>query len=275
VLGVAASAPAVAAHPAPALLRARCATLSSQDVANEQNVTVPAKVWVFRVLPGSLHDGRVRAVRIALAGLLGLVGALIGAPAAGAAGANITLDPVHGGARTTITVTYRYSVAGAGFCPVGRTRVVFAWDGNAVNQSQLNRQTCGARVRLRPPRADNDPGQHRVTAVIPAVFGSQADSVYTIDGAAPSPTAVRGDQTGGPTSAATTSPPVADTSPAVDSPAPAAGGTVAGSATTATAANVAPAWMGWALVFGALLVLAGAGTLGMVIVRSRRERAEY
>ncbi|MEN3307239.1 MAG: hypothetical protein V7603_3441 [Micromonosporaceae bacterium] len=253
----------------------RSATIASQDVANEQNVTAPATVWVFRALPGSLHDGRVRAVRIALAGLLGLVGALIGAPAAFAAGANITLDPAHGAARTTMTVTYRYSIAGAGFCPVGRTRVVFAWDGNAVDQSQLNRQTCSARVRLRPPRADNDPGQHRVTAVIPAIFGSQADSVYTIDGGAPSPTTVRGDQTGGPTGAATTAPPATDTSPAVDSPAPAAGGTVAGSATTATAANVQPAWMGWALVFGALLVLAGAGTLGMVIVRSRRERAEY
>jgi hypothetical protein len=217
----------------------------------------------------------VRAVRIALAGLLGSACALIGAPAAFAAGGTITLDPAHGAARTTITITYQFAV-GNGFCPVNnRTRVVFAWDGNAVGQSQLDRQTCSVRVRLRPPRADNDPGQHRVSAVIPTVLGSQATRAYTIDGGtAPSPTVAQGDQTLPPADPAST-PAVADQSPVVDSAAPAPGGSVAGTAATATAANVQPAWVGWALVFGAVLVLAGGGTLGMVIVRSRRERARF
>jgi hypothetical protein len=210
----------------------------------------------------------VRAVRIALAGFLGVAGALIGAPAAFAASGNITLDPAHGGARSTITVTYRYATFGNGVCPLPRVRVVFGWDGNAVGQSQLNRDNCSVRVRLRPPRSANGPGQHRVTAVIPTVSGSQANSTFTIDGAAPSPTQNRQSAPANPATAL----PV-DSSPVVDSPAPA--GTVAGTAATAAAADAQPPWVTWALVFGGVLVLAGAGTLGMVIVRSRRERVEY
>jgi hypothetical protein len=210
----------------------------------------------------------VRAVRLALAGLLGLASAVIGAPAAFAAGASLTLDPTHGGTRTTITITYRHATGANGLCPVARSRVVFGWDGNAVTQTQLNRDTCSVRVRLRPPRARNDPGPHRVTAVIPAVLGSQASAVYTIDGGTPSPTAR---QTTAPANPATALP--VDTSPVVDSPVP--DPAVAGTAATAAAADPQPAWVTWALVFGGLLVVGGAGTLGMVIVRSRRERSPY
>jgi hypothetical protein len=217
-----------------------------------------------------VHDGRVRAVRIALAGLLGLAGALIGAPAAFAANANISLDPAHGGARATITVTYQFTAFVGNQCPLPRARVVFGWDGNAVGQSRLNRDTCSVRVRLQPPRARNDPGQHRVTALIPTVAGSQANTVFTIDGTAPSPTRAQQLPTAAPADQTTTLP--VDPSAVVDSALPAPGGSVAA---TAAAANVQAPWVSWALVFGGVLVLAGAGTLGMVIVRSRRERSEY
>jgi hypothetical protein len=214
----------------------------------------------------------MRAVRIALAGLVGLAGALIGAPAAFAAGASLTLSPAHGAARSTFTVTYHYSGFANGFCPLGRfAGVVFAWDGNRVGQSQLNRQTCSVQVRMRPPRNDRGGGLHTVTAAIPAVAGSRADSTYTIDTAAPSPTAApAGQQTQDP---ASTGPTAGD--PATGGPAALPPASVAGSAATQAAANVQPSWLGWALVFGAALVLAGAGTFGFVIVRSRRERMEY
>jgi hypothetical protein len=206
----------------------------------------------------------VRVVRIAFASFLGLAGALIGAPAAVAAGATIRLDPAHGTARASFSVVYRYVSAGARFCPVERTRVVIAWDGNAVGQTQLNRETCSVEMRLRPPRNDRAAGQHRVTARMPFVLGSRAETVYTIDdGTAPSPTAMPPD-TGEPTS----TPAMTDSALAGDSAAAGDGTAVTGTA----AADTRPAWVGWALVYGAALVLAGAGTLGMVIVRARRER---
>jgi hypothetical protein len=218
-----------------------------------------------------LHDGLVRAVRIALAGLLGLAGAvigapaLIGAPAALAAGATIGLNPTHGTPGEAITITYRYVTAG-GACRVVRTRVVLAWDGKGVAQTQLNRR-CAVTARLRPPANDRAPGPHQVTALMPTVFGSRADAVYTIDRAMPTPTSMSADpQTTAVAGPTATAPATTDTTPALPAPA----GTVG-----AAVADVRLAWVGWALIFGAALVLVGAGTLGLVIVRSRRERDPY
>ncbi|HKS98072.1 MAG TPA: hypothetical protein VJT31_00955 [Rugosimonospora sp.] len=236
----------------------------------------------------------MRALRIALAGMIGLAGALIGAPpAAFAAGANLTLDPVRGGAGFQITATYQYQAFGNNnFCPFGRAAVVFAWDGNTLGQTQLNQQNCGARVRFRPPRGLRAPGQHTVSVAIDGVPGSQADAVYTIGATMPSPTPNQNDQnnqqqnqdqTQGPADQQTTDPQagdgqtaapiMGDTSPGMDSAAPAVAGGPGTQGATTAAANVQPAWVGWAMVFGALLVLAGAGTFGMLIVRNRRERA--
>lgn len=228
----------------------------------------------------------MRAVRIALAALIGVAGSLIGAPAF-AAGANLNLDPTHGGARSTITVSYQYTGFGGGFCPVNGARVVFAWDGAQVGQTQLDPQVCGAQVHMRPPKGHRGAGQHQVSAAIAGFPGSQADSVYTVDGgnATQSPTpAMQANQNQAPTptDTATTDPmmggdsmsPAPTATDSTPMAAPAAAGST-GTAATTTVANVQPAWVTWALIAGALLVLAGAGTLGTVIVRSRREKVQY
>jgi hypothetical protein len=221
-----------------------------------------------------VQDGAVRAVRIALAALAGLAGALIGAPAAFAADPTLTVNPNHGTAAATIQATYRYPSPGAGICPVGHARVVFAWDGNAIDQTRLDRRNCTVRVRLHPPRGHRDAGRHQVSAFLPGIPGSVASTGFTIDGAAPASQPAAPPATTAPAADPAVAPAVTDTGAAVDPAAP-AGGKVAGTAATANAANVTPAWVSWALVLGALLVLGGAATFGMVIVRSRRERAEY
>jgi hypothetical protein len=204
----------------------------------------------------------MRAVRLALAALLGLAVALTGAPAAFAAGASLALNPAQGTGREVFTATYRYA-AGNGFCPTARGRVVFTWDGAPIGQAALNRQICGAQMRLRPPRNRRTAGQHRVIVAIPGVPGSQASAIYTV-GTQMSPTPVQSLPSMDPGAL----PAADDTSPAA-LPAP-----TAGSVAPAAAANVTPGWAGWALVLGALLVLAGAGALGTLFVRSRRARAE-
>jgi hypothetical protein len=103
--------------------------------------------------------------------------------------------------------------------------------------------------------------------------GTQASTGYTVDGATPSKP---------PSPAPSRKPsaaPSTDTVPAIadgdESSPPAAIEPPAPTPAVAAAAGSQPAVVGWALVFGSGLVLAGAAIFGTMLVRSRRERKEF
>jgi hypothetical protein len=220
----------------------------------------------------------LRVLRIALAGLIGLAAVLIGAPAAFAAGPVLQTNPSHGAADATITIGYRAPTLGNGDCQVNQRRVLVSWDGNPVGQIGLDRRTCTAQGRMRPPRQDRGTGRHTVSAVVVGQDGSQASAVYTIDGANTARTTAPTSGSSPTRKAPPTVPPTTGTAPAiaddeVSSPPPA----VEPPATTpaVAAASSEPPIVGWALLVGSVLVLGGAAIFGTMLVRSRRDRHQF
>jgi hypothetical protein len=231
----------------------------------------------------------VHVIRIAAAGLIGLACALVGAQApARAAGASLAVNPGHGGKLAAFTVVYQYPTFGAGGCSarIG-VLVTFTWDGSLLGEALLNRDTCRARLQASPPPFDRAPGQHRISAVVASDARARASTIYIVDAVTPSasttqwprgtpsPSPAASSQAARPASPHTIAPVQGDgaQSPVEATGVPAALGSAADSPVPGS--DEQAAWVGWALAFGALLVLAGAGTLALAIVRSRRERVDY
>jgi hypothetical protein len=218
----------------------------------------------------------LRVLRIALAGLIGLAAVLIGAPAAFAAGAQIGTNPTHGTANAQFTIGYQAPTNGNGGCQGNQRRVLVSWDGIPVGQIGLDRRTCTAQGRMRPPNQDRGVGRHTISAVVLGRDGSQASATYTIDGANTAKTTA---PTTSPTAAkkSPTAAPTIDTPAISDDDTPSSAPLVVEppAKTPAVAASVAePAIVSWALVIGSILVLGGAGIFGTMLVRSRRGRGD-
>jgi hypothetical protein len=237
--------------------------------------------------------GRVthRAISAAPAGALLTLGVvLLGAPAARAAPepppltAVLGVSPTHGRPAAPFTATFRVFPGPAAQCP---RRATFVWDGRPLGEADFG-PACTAVRQFVPPENDRTPGIHGVTATAGADGRrAAASAAYTVEpgtGTSPSvPPSSGPPKTTAPTSAAPT--------PSRTRPSPTIGASQSEDAVIlpevseeptvgvdgTRAIPITPAttpWTAWALIGGGALVLVGAVTIGLLILSTRRARAD-
>ncbi len=215
----------------------------------------------------------MRVIRGLSAGLIAVAAgvsaaAALAAPASAAPpvlGATLTLDPASGNGDTNVMATFHLQIPGGGDgC---KLKTTFTWDGHLLDRHNTN--ACTSHHNFQPPRGDRDPGQHTVMAMDDNTH-ARAVATFTITGAGNGAAAPNRTQTGGqatndqggamtdPTPAAADSQPAAAAPPA----APRSPATVAAKKTAFTG--------GYAIGFGAVLVLGGVAILIMLLMRGRR-----
>jgi hypothetical protein len=206
----------------------------------------------------------MRAFRRPVAGLL-LAAVIVGAGTVidassgyAAGGASLAVSPSEGSPQAQFTVTYRW--------PSTRARkhaaacvpdqITFKWDGALLGHaaSTLARDSCVAALNATAPPGGSDARTHTITVAEDA----SAHATYL----------VTGDPAGTPSAGASdsTDPPVDPQMTGAATPADAAGPT----GLTTEQQGGGSGMMGWLIVFGALLVLAGVGMFGFIIWRTRR-----
>jgi hypothetical protein len=135
----------------------------------------------------------VTALRAIVAALIGLVGlAFVPSPASGAVNdSSLVVNPMHGSATTSFTLTYRYTNLlsnGTPFCPLGggtAGTITFRGNGLTVGTAPItldqDTQECVSTLTMLPTRPmQENPG----TWVFSTVWDTTTTATYVLDGPA-------------------------------------------------------------------------------------------
>jgi hypothetical protein len=196
---------------------------------------------------------------LAAAGVIAAGLAISPPPGYAAGGTSLAVSPGKGSADTPFTVTYRWPSTRARkhTTTCAPSQITFHWDGSVLGNvtSTLTGDSCVAALRAAPPAGGADAGTHTITV--------------TGDASARAAYVVTGDPTGTPV------PGASDPGPIIDAQTPGAQPTDAASAAALTAPRQGgggDGMIGVLSTFGVILLLAGAGILIVIVLRTRRSQ---
>jgi hypothetical protein len=205
-----------------------------------------------------MHAVRRPTLSLLLAGGMIAAGLAISpSPGHAAGGTSLAVSPGKGSPDTAFTVTYRWpSARGRKHTTTcAPSQITFHWDRSVLGTvtSTLTGDSCVAALRATPPAEGADAGTHTITV--------------TSDASARATYVVTGDPTGTPI------PGASDPGPVIDPQTPDAQPTDAASPAGLTAPRQGgggDGMIGVLSTFGVILLLAGAGILVFILLRTRR-----